>query len=130
MYRAVSRGTIRFNPFEEMKYEVVEHKPRLLNKDDVSRFLAFPFQDKGAELNRGMFLFSVFTSLASVDLWGLRAPQVETNGEGEWYIHEVRQEIEVENLISLYPIAGQILALYTKAENRGDYKIFPGTMSN
>ena len=25
MYRAVSQGTIRFNPFEEVKYEAVEH---------------------------------------------------------------------------------------------------------
>ncbi len=35
MYRAVSQGTIRLNPFEEVKYEVVERKPRFLSKGDV-----------------------------------------------------------------------------------------------
>ena len=34
MYRAVSQGTIRFNPFEEAKYEAVERKPRFLSKGD------------------------------------------------------------------------------------------------
>ena len=37
MYRAVSQGTIRFNPFEEAKYEAVERKPRFLSKGDARR---------------------------------------------------------------------------------------------
>jgi len=130
MYRAVSQGTIRFNPFEEVKYEVVERKPRFLSKGDVAKLLAFPLQDEGAELSRRMFLFSVFTGLAFVDLQGLRASQIETNSEGKRYIRKARQKTEVESLIPLHPIAEQILALYTKAKSRGDYKIFPDTMSD
>lgn len=130
MYRAVSQGTIRFNPFEEVKYEVVERKPRFLSKGDVAKLLAFPLQDEGAELSRRMFLFSVFTGLAFVDLQGLRASQIETNSEGKRYIRKARQKTEVESLTSLHPIAEQILALYTKAKSRGDYKIFPDTMSD
>ena len=130
MYRAVSQGTIRFNPFEEVKYEVVERKPRFLSKGDVSKLLAFPLQDEGAELSRRMFLFSVFTGLAFVDLRGLRASQIETNSEGKRYIRKARQKTEVESLIPLHPIAEQILALYTKEQSRGDYKIFPDTMSD
>ncbi|EFR34779.1 integrase family protein [Porphyromonas asaccharolytica PR426713P-I] len=90
MYRAVSQGTIRFNPFEEVKYEVVERKPRFLSKGDVSKLLAFPLQDEGAELSRRMFLFSVFTDLAFVDLRGLRASQIETNSEGKRYIRKAK----------------------------------------
>ena len=130
MYRAVSQGTIRFNPFEEVKYEVVERKPRFLSKGDVAKLLAFPLQDERAELSRRMFLFSVFTGLAFVDLRGLRASQIETNSEGKRYIRKARQKTEVESLIPLHPIAEQILALYTKEKNRGDYKIFPDTMSD
>ena len=130
MYRAVGQGTIRFNPFEDVKYEVVERKPRFLSKGDVSKLLAFPLQDEGAELSRRMFLFSVFTGLAFVDLRGLRASQIETNSEGKRYIRKARQKTEVESLIPLHPIAEQILALYTKAKSRGDYKIFPDTMSD
>jgi len=124
MYQAVSQGTIRFNPFEEVKYEVVERKPRFLSKGDVAKLLAFPLQDEGAELSRRMFLFSVFTGLAFVDLKGLRASQLETNSEEKRYIRKARQKTEVESLIPLHPIAEQILALYTKAKSRGDYKIF------
>jgi len=125
MYRAVSRGTIRFNPFEEVKYEAVERKPRFLSKGDVDKLLAFPLQDEGAELSRRMFLFSVFTGLAFVDLQGLRASQIETNSEGKRYIRKARQKTEVESQIPLHPIAEQRLTLYTKEKSRGDYKIFP-----
>jgi len=129
MYRAVSQGTIRFNPFEEVKYETVERKPRFLSKGDVSKLLAFPLQDEGAELSRRMFLFSVFTGLAFVDLQGLRASQIETNSEGKQYIRKARQKTKVESLIPLHPIAEQILSLYLK-ESKVDYKIFPNTMSD
>ncbi len=129
MYRAVNQGTIRFNPFEEVKYEVVENKPRFLSKGDVVKLLEFPLQDAGAELSRRMFLFSVFTGLAFADLQSLRASQIETNSEGRQYIRKARLKTEVESLIPLHPIAEQILSLYTKEKNKGDYKIFPDTMS-
>lgn len=129
MYRAVSQGTIRFNPFERAKYEAVERKPRFLNKGDVAKLLAFPLQDEGAELSRRMFLFSVFTGLAFADLRSLRASQIETNNEGKRYIRKARQKTEVESLIPLHPIAEQILSLYDKENSKGDYKIFPDTMS-
>ena len=129
MYRAVSQGTIRFNPFEEVKYEAVERKPRFLSKGDVAKLLAFPLQEEGAELSRRMFLFSVFTGLAFADLQSLRASQIETNSEGKRYIRKARQKTEVESLIPLHPIAEQILSLYTKEESKEDYKIFPDTMS-
>ena len=129
MYRAVSQGTIRFNPFEEVKYETVERKPRFLSKGDVAKLLAFPLQDERAELSRRMFLFSVFTGLAFADLQSLRASQIETNSEGKRYIRKARQKTEVESLIPLHPIAEQILSLYTKKNSKEDYKIFPDTMS-
>lgn len=119
VYRAVSQGTIRFNPFEEVKYEAVERKPRFLSKSDVAKLLAFPLQDEGAELSRRVFLFSVFTGLAFADLQSLRASQIETNNDGRRYIRKTRQKTEVESLIPLHPIAEQILSLYTKEKARG-----------
>ena len=129
MYRAVNQGTIRFNPFEEVRYEAVERKPRFLSKGDVVKLLAFPLQNEGAELSRRMFLFSVFTGLAFADLQSLRASQIEMNSEGKRYIRKARQKTEVESLVPLHPIAEQILSLYTKENSKGDYKIFPDTMS-
>ena len=94
----------------------------------MANLLAFPLQDEGAELSRRMFLFSVFTGLAFADLQSLRASQIETNSEGKRYIRKARQKTEVESLIPLHPIAEQILSLYIK-ESKGDYKVFPDTMS-
>ena len=58
--------------------------------ETARNLLAFPLQDEGAELSRRMFLFSVFTDLAFVDLRGLRASQIETNSEGKRYIRKAK----------------------------------------
>ena len=125
MYRAVSQGTIRFNPFEEGKYEAVERKPRFLSKGYVAKLLAFPLQDERAELSRRMFLFSVFTGLTFADLQSLRDSQIETNSEGKRYIRKARQKTEVESLIPLHPIAEQILSLYTKKNSKRGLQYIP-----
>ena len=72
MYRAVSQQTIRYNPFEEAKYERVERKIRCLSKTDIARLLAMPLQNEQAEFVRRLFLFSVFTGLAFADVSKLR----------------------------------------------------------
>ncbi len=95
----------------------------------MAKLLAFPLRDKGAELSRRMFLFSVFTGLAFADLQSLRVSQIETNSEGKQYIRKSIQKTEVESLIPQHPIAEQILSLYTKENSKGDYKIFPDTLS-
>ena len=46
MYRAVSQGTMRFNPFEEVKYEVVENKPRFLSKGHTLNSWHFHYKMK------------------------------------------------------------------------------------
>ena len=76
-----------------------------------------------------LMLLSFFTGLAFADLQSLRVSQIEKNNEGKRYIRKARQKTEVESLIPLHPIAEQILSLYTKEESKGDYKIFPDTMS-
>jgi integrase len=48
IYRTVSQGRIHFNPFEDVKFETVERKPRFLNKGDVAKHLSFPLLDEGA----------------------------------------------------------------------------------
>ncbi len=78
MYRAVSQQTIRYNPFEDAKYERVERKIRCLGKMDVARILAMPLQNKEAEFVRRIFLFSVFTGLAFADVSKLRYCDIET----------------------------------------------------
>lgn len=129
MYRAVSQQTIRYNPFEEAKYERVERKIRCLGKTDVARLLAMPFQTEQAEFVRRIFLFSVFTGLAFADVIKLRYCDVETNNAGIRYIRQYRKKTAVESITPLHPIAEQILSLYPQKDKKEDSPIFATYLS-
>lgn len=132
MYRAVSQGMIRYNPFVGVSYEKAERKPRFLTKGEVIKLLSSPMQDKTVELCRQMFLFSVFTGLAMVDVLSLKQSQVERSHEGRLYIRKARQKTEVESLVPLHPIAEEILCLYTTTRERQSKqagRVFPEEMT-
>ncbi|CQB86903.1 putative integrase/recombinase [Chlamydia trachomatis] len=129
MYRAVSQQTIRYNPFEDAKYERVERKIRCLGKTDVARILAMPFQNKEAEFVRRIFLFSVFTGLAFADVSKLRYCDIQTNNAGIRYIRQYRKKTDVESITPLHPIAGQILSQFPPKEKKEDSLIFETSLS-
>lgn len=129
MYRAVSQQTIRYNPFEDAKYERVERKIRCLGKTDIARILAMPLQNKEAEFVRRIFLFSVFTGLAFADVSKLRYCDIETNSAGVRYIHQYRKKTDVESITPLHPIAEQILSLFPAKEKKEDSSIFASSLS-
>ena len=129
MYRAVSQQTIRYNPFEDTKYERVERKIHCLGKTDVARILAMPFQNKVAEFVRRIFLFSVFTGLAFADVSKLRYCDIETNSAGIRYIRQYRKKTDVESITPLHPIAEQILSQFPPKEKKEDSLIFETSLS-
>ena len=129
MYRAVSQQTIRYNPFEDAKYERVERKIRCLGKTDIARLLAMPLQNGQAEFVRRLFLFSVFTGLAFADVSKLRYCDIETNNAGIRYIRQYRKKTDVESITPLHPIAEQILSLYPLKDKKEDSPIFATSMS-
>ena len=124
MYRAVSQQTIRYNPFEDAKYERVERKIRCLSKTDIARLLAMPLQNEQAEFVRRLFLFSVFTGLAFADVSKLRYCDIQTNNAGIRYIRQNRKKTGVESITPLHPIAEQILSLYPLKDKKEDSPIF------
>lgn len=128
MYRAVSQQTIRYNPFEDAKYERVERKNRCLSMTEVARLLAMPFQNKQAEFVRRMFLYSVFTDLACADVSKLRYCDIQTNNAGI-RIRQYRKKTGVESITPLHPIAEQILSLYPLKDKKEDSPIFATSMS-
>ena len=129
MYRAVSQQTIRYNPFEDAKYERVERKIRCLGKTDVARLLAMPLQNEQAEFVRRIFIFSVFTGLAFADVNKLRYCDIETNNAGVHYIRQYRKKTGVESITPLHPIAEQILSLYPLKDKTEDNPIFATSQS-
>ena len=115
MYRAVSQRIIRYNPFENAKYEKTEQKIRFLQKSDVAKFMALKVNDKEAEQARRMFIFACFTGLAIADMEHLQYGHIQTAADGQKYIRKERQKTKVEFVVPLHPIAEAIIE-HCKAE--------------
>ena len=120
MFRAVSRRIIRFNPFENTKYEKEEKKIRFLQKSDVMKLMAMSMNDKEAELARLMFIFSCFTGLAISDMENLKYKHIQTAADGQMYIRKERQKTKVEFVVPLHPIAEAIINYYRKELARNE----------
>ena len=115
MYRAVSQRLIRYNPFENAKYEKEEKKIRFLQKGDVMKLMASTMNDRGAEQARLMFIFACFTGLAVADMEHLQYGHIQTAADGRRYIRKERQKTRVEFVVPLHPIA-EVIIEHCKAE--------------
>ena len=120
MFRAVSRRIIRFNPFENTKYEKEEKKIRFLQKSDVMKLMAMSMNDKEAELARQIFIFSCFTGLAISDIENLKYKHIQTAADGQRYIRKERQKTKVEFVVPLHPIAEAIISHCRNAQERNE----------
>lgn len=109
MFRAVSQRIIRYNPFENAKYEKEEKKIRFLQKSDVAKLMAMTMNDKETELARLMFVFSCFTGLAIADMEHLQYKHIQTAVDGRKYIRKERQKTKVEFIVPLHPIVEAII---------------------
>lgn len=115
MFRAVSQKIIRYNPFENAKYEKPEQKIRFLQKNDMAKLMALKVNDKDAEQARRMFLLACFTSLAVADMEHLQYGHIQTAADGQKYIRKERQKTKVEFVVPLHPAAKAIIK-HCKAE--------------
>ncbi|WP_028900598.1 site-specific integrase [Prevotella sp. HJM029] len=109
MYRAVSQNIIRYNPFENAKYEKEEKRIRFLQKSEVVRLAAMKMNDREAESARLMFVFACFTGLAIADMEHLLYKHIQTAADGRKYIRKERQKTKVEFIVPLHPIAEAII---------------------
>ena len=120
MYRAVSQRLIRYNPFENAKYEKTEQKIRFLQKNDVAKLMALKVNDKEAEQARLMFIFACFTGLAIADMEHLQYGHIQTAADGQRYIRKERQKTKVEFIVPLHPIAEAIINYCRKEQARNE----------
>ena len=120
MFRAVSKRIIRYNPFENAKYEKEEKKIRFLQKSDVMKLMAMKMNDRQAELARLMLIFSCFTGLAISDMENLEYKHIQTTADGQMYIRKERQKTKVEFIVPLHPIAESIISHCQKEQERSE----------
>jgi len=115
---------IRIDPFVDYKAELPHRTRRYLTTEELQRVLQTPIIDKQFERARQLFLFCAFTGLARVDMQRLKPKHIIRNADGTEEIRIKRQKTNVEAIIPLLPIAGQILSLYVK-DKKSDELIFP-----
>ena len=115
---------IRIDPFVDYKAELPHRTRRYLTTEELQRVLQTPIIDKQFERARQLFLFCAFTGLARVDMQRLKPKHIIYNADGTTEIRIKRQKTDVEAIIPLLPIAGQILSLYIK-DKKADDLIFP-----
>ena len=120
MFRAVSQRIIRYNPFENAKYEKEEKKIRFLQKSEVMRIMAMKMNDRESELARLMFVFSCFTGMAIADMENLEYRHIQTAADGQRYIRKERQKTKVEFIVPLHPIAEAIINYCRKERARNE----------
>jgi len=118
IYIAVDQEVLRANPIEDVLYEKKEPpKLRHISRGELKLIMETPMHEPLLELVRQVFIFSCFTALSFVDVYGLYPHHIGKTAEGRLYIRKQRVKTNVEAFIPLHPVAEQILLRYNTTDN-------------
>ena len=120
--RAVSQGTLLFDPFAAFSPELPDREYKHLRSDELDRVLGTHIADKEVCFARDLFVFSTFTGLCHADISTLAEKHILTQSDGSKWIKKKRVKTGVESNVKLLSIPLMIIDKY-KNERIGD-KIF------
>ena len=120
---ARNNGRLPFNPFAGYINSPESVDRGYLTQTEIQTLMDAPMKNATHELVRDLFVFSVFTGLAYVDIQLLHPHHIGMNAEGRRYIRINRKKTKVEAFIPLHPIAEQILSLYNTTND--EQPVFP-----
>ena len=121
--RALSQGTLRRDPYDELHPALPKRKSRHLKYEDLTKLMATQLDKPNLQRVRDWFIFSSFTGLAYVDIMLLHPHHIGTNADGRRYICINRKKTKIEAFIPLHPIAERILSLYNTTDD--EHPVFP-----
>ena len=120
---AIGRGIICRDPFIGYSPERPKATQKFITANDMEKLMTTPQKSHAHEFTRDMFLFSCFTGISFIDLYGLTNQQIiKTDDEGLW-ININRQKTGIMSKIPLLEIPIQIIEKYRGIAN-GE-KVFP-----
>ena len=93
---------LQSNPLEDMEYEKRDddkNEVHYLTREQVRLLMSHPFEGKRMEFAIRMFVFTIFTGLAYIDLKELYPTHIETNVGGQRFIRKARKKTGVEAFI-------------------------------
>lgn len=120
---AVHKGLIQVDPFENYEIKSVEVDRGYLTKEEVELLIKGKFAKKQYELVRDLFVFSVFTGLAYIDVKNLKESNLQTFFDDHLWIISRRQKTDVSSNVRLLEIPKKIIEKYRGMNPNGN--IFP-----
>ena len=100
------------NPFNGIKFQAKEVIKDVLSKEEIGRLMKKEFECDRLNYVRDVFLFSIFSGLAYVDVYNLRAEHLTTDNNGDIWIRKTREKTDQMCNIPLLSIPKMLIERY------------------
>lgn len=110
--RALSQGTLRRDPYDELHPALPKRKSRHLKYEDLTKLMATQLDQPNLQRVRDWFIFSTFTGLAYADLKRLSEKDIIQKEDRSQWIRIRRKN----GCRLLCPVAGYSLADYREIQ--------------
>lgn len=120
---ARNTGLQPFNPFAGYINSPESVDRGYLTEEEIQTLMEAPMKNKTYELVRDLFIFSVFTGLAYVDVKNLTTDNLQTFFDGNLWIISRRRKTNTDSNIRLLDVPKRIIEKYEGL--LGDNRVFP-----
>ncbi len=109
---ALKNGIIKNDPFQEYPIHLKQTNRTFLTMDEVKAVMKEELPYKRLELVRDLFLFSVFTGIAFVDLKNLSRKHVFTAVDGHQWLRFERWKTKEMSNVRLFEVPAKLIEKY------------------
>ena len=109
---AIANEWMHHNPFNGIKFQAKEVIKDVLSKEEIGRLMKKEFECDRLNYVRDVFLFSIFSGLAYVDVYNLRAEHLTTDNNGDIWIRKTREKTDQMCNIPLLSIPKMLIERY------------------
>ncbi len=109
---AIANQWMHHNPFNGIRFQAKEVIKEVLSKEEIERLAQKKFESERLNYVRDVFLFSIFTGLAYIDVYNLRREHITTDNQGDMWIRKRREKTDVMCNIPLLPFAKVLIKRY------------------
>ncbi len=116
---ALNNGWVRTDPFANYKIQLEKVNRGYLTQEELDAMIEKEFTNKRLEVVKDMFLFSVYTGLAYVDVRQLTKENIEYREDGSVWLTTARQKTNNPVRLPLLDIPVQIVKKYNGVAKDG-----------
>jgi site-specific recombinase XerD len=116
---ALNNGWVRTDPFANYKIQLEKVNRGYLTQEELDAMTGKEFTNKRLEAIRDMFLFSVYTGLAYIDVRELTKENIEYREDGSVWLTTTRQKTNNPVILPLLALPAQIIEKYRDTAKNG-----------